>query len=721
MALDVSEWLRGLGFERYDAAFRENDIDEAVLPRLTTEDLREIGIASVGHRRRLIEAIAALETPATATSLVDRDDPAITVAASPERRQLTVMFVDLVGSTPLAAQLDPEDLRDVIGAYHRCVAEAVGRFGGFVAKYMGDGILVYFGYPLAREDDAERAVAAGLAVVDAVAALPRRGEAALACRVGIATGLVVVGDLIGAGAAQEQAVVGETPNLAARLQALAAANAVLIGERTRRLIGGLFEMEPLGPLHLAGFPEPQHAWRVLGESGVISRFEALRSEAAPLVGRDDDLELLLHRWQQAKAGEGRVVLLSGEAGIGKSRLIATLSQRVKGEPHARLRYFCTPQHQDSPLHPFVVQLERAAGFARNDSAESRLAKLHALLAPAATGEHDLALLAELLSLPNAATGLALSPQRKRELLFEALLRQFETVAHSRPVLMIFEDAHWIDPTSRDLLDLTLERAPRLPVLILVTFRPEFTHAWAGQPRVTTLTLNRLTARDGAALVERLAGSTGLSREAVDEIVERTDGVPLFVEELTKAVLEHGVAADRVAAVLATTPSPELPIPATLHASLIARLDRLGPAAREVAQIGAVLGRDFGYDLLEHVARLPEGELAAALDRLVAAGLLFRRGVAPQTSYLFKHALVQDAAYGILLRARRQELHARIAAALKRHFADLIERQPELLAHHLTAVGEPSGQSTSGYGPASAPRSETRISKRSAISTAGWRC
>jgi class 3 adenylate cyclase/predicted negative regulator of RcsB-dependent stress response len=685
MALDVSEWLRGLGLERYDAAFRENDIDEAVLPRLTAEDLREIGIVSVGHRRRLIEAIAALAAPATVTSPPDRDDPALTT--SPERRQLTVMFVDLVGSTPLAAQLDPEDLRDVIGRYHRCVADTVGRFGGFVAKYMGDGILVYFGYPLAREDDAERAVAAGLALVDAVTALPPHGGTALACRVGIATGLVVVGDLIGAGAAQEQAVVGETPNLAARLQALAAANAVLIDGRTRRLIGGLFETEGLGPRQLAGFPEPQPVWRVLGESGVISRFEALRSEAAPLVGRDDDLELLLHRWQQAKAGEGRGVLLSGEAGIGKSRLTAALWQRIKGEPVARLRYFCTPQHQDSALHPFIVQLERAAGFARDDTAEDRLQKLQALLAPAASGEHDPALIAELLSLPSAAAGLALSPQRKRELLFEALLRQLEGLARSRPVLMTFEDAHWIDPSSRALLDLTLERALRLPVLIVVTFRPEFSHSWAGQPRVTTLTLNRLTARDGAALVERLAAGAGLPREAVEEIVERTDGVPLFVEELTKAVLENGVGAGRVATLLATTPSPELSIPATLHASLIARLDRLGPAAREVAQIGAVLGREFSYDLLDHVARLPEGELAAALDRLVAAGLLFRRGVPPQVSYLFKHALVQDAAYGTLLRARRQELHARVAAALEQHFADLIEPRPELLAHHLTAAGD----------------------------------
>src|SRR5579885_1415526 len=685
MALDVSEWLRGLGLERYDTAFRENDIDETVLPRLTAEDLREIGVVSVGHRRRLIEAIAALEGRATAAPPPDRDDPGSGVGVAAERRQLTVMFVDLVGSTPLAVQLDPEDLRDVIGAYHRCDADTGGRLGGFAAADLGDGVLIYFGYPRAREADAERAVTAGLALVDAVAALAPGGGAALACRVGIATGLVVVGDLIGAGAAREQAVVGETPNLAARLQALASANTVLIADRTRRLIGGLFDIEGLGPRQLAGFPEPQHVWRVLGESGVISRFEALRSQAAPLVGRDDDLELLLHHWQQAKAGQGRIVLLSGEAGIGKSRLTAALSERIKGEPHARLRYFCTPQHQDSALHPFILQLEGDAGFARDDPAEDRLKKLHALLAPAARSEHDLGLLAELLSLPSTAS--ALSPQRKRELLFEALLGQLEGLARSRPVLMIFEDAHWIDPTSRDLLDLAFERASRLPVLIVVTFRPEFSHGWVGQPRVTTLTLNRLTARDGAALVERLAGSPGLPREAVEEIVERTDGVPLFVEELTKAVLESGAGAAQVADLLATTPAPGLPIPATLHASLIARLDRLGPAAREVAQIGAVLGREFSYELLDNVAKLPQGDLAAALERLVAAGLLFRRGAAAQSSFLFKHALVQDAAYGTLLRARRQELHARVAAVLEQHFADLVERRPELLAQHLTSAGD----------------------------------
>jgi predicted ATPase len=506
-------------------------------------------------------------------------------------------------------------------------------------------------------------------------------------RLGVASGLVVVGDLIGAGAAQERGVVGETPNLAARLQGVAQPGTLVIAESTRRQIGTLFEIEDLGPQPLAGFAEPQHAWRVVGESGVLSRFEALRSETTPLVGRDEELDLLLRRWQQAKAGEGRVLLISGEPGIGKSRLTAALSQCIASEPHTRLRYFCSPHHQDSALYPFITQLERAAGFLRDDTVEEKLSRLRELLVPGARGDEEIESLAELLSLPNAAADLNLSPQRKREMLFEALLRQLEALARSRPLLMVLEDAHWIDPTSRELLDLTLDRVARLPVLLVVTFRPEFQHAWSGQPHVTMLALNRLGGHEGAALVERLAGNTGLARETVDEIVERSDGVPLFVEELTKAVLESGDRDNRVAAVLAASPLPNLAIPATLHASLIARLDRLGPLAKEVGQIGAVIGREFDYDLIEQVAQRPAAELRMGVDRLAEAGLLFCRGVAPQSSYLFKHALVQEAAYGTLLRARRQELHARVAAVLERHFADLAERQPELLAYHLTAAGE----------------------------------
>jgi len=685
--MDVAAWLRGLGLEQYAPAFRANDVDGEVLPELTADDLIGLGVTSIGHRRKLLAAIAALGTEPplgaqSATSATSASTAAPTIDA--ERRQLTVMFCDLVGSTALSTRHDPEDLRELIGDYHRAVAETVGHFDGFVAKYMGDGVLIYFGYPQAHEDDAERAVRAGLAVIEAVGRLPAQQH--LSVRLGIATGLAVVGDLIGEGAAQERGVVGETPNLAARLQGLAAPNTLIIGEATRRQVGGLFDLADLGPQALTGFAEPQPAWRVIGESGMLSRFEALRSGATPLVGRDEEVELLIRRWQQAKSGEGRVVLISGEPGIGKSRLTAALSEHIGSEPHTRLRYFCSPHHQDSALYPFIARLERAAGFARDDTVEEKLGKLRALLAPGTQDDDDIALLSELLSLPSSAADLNLSPQRKREKLFEAVLNQLEAVVRRRPVLMVFEDAHWIDPTSRELLDLTVDRVRRLPVLLAITFRPEFQPPWGGRSHVTSLALNRLGERDGEALVQTLAGNAALAPEIVAEIVERTDGVPLFVEELTKAVLESAAQGDRVAAVLGTASLAALSVPATLHASLMARLDRLGPMPKEIAQIGAVLGREFAYELIEPVAQRHERELQAALDRLGEAGLLFCRGTAPHASYLFKHALVQDAAYSTLLRGRRQELHARVGAVLERHFADLVERQPELLAHHLTAAG-----------------------------------
>jgi class 3 adenylate cyclase len=551
--MDIAAWLQDLGLERYAPAFRDNEINERVLPSLTAEDLKDLGVTLVGHRRLLLDAIAALGsagTAAAASATAVTAAPAdVRASADAERRQLTGMFCDLVGSTALSTRHDPEDLRELVGDYHRAVAETVGRFDGFVAKYMGDGVLIYFGYPQAHEDDAERAVRAGLAVIEAVGQLPARED--LSVRLGIATGLAVVGDLIGEGAAQERGVVGETPNLAARLQGLAAPNTLIIAEATRRQIGGLFDLEDLGPQQLAGFAELQRAWRVLGESGAVSRFEALRSGETPLVGREEEVELLVRRWEQAKSGEGRVVLISGEPGIGKSRLTVVLSEHIGGEPHTRLRYFCSPHHQDSALHPFIEQLERAAGFARDDTADTKLAKLQALLASGTADYDDITLLSELLSLPSSATELNLSPQRERENLFEAMLGQLEAEARQRPVLMVFEDAHWIDPTSRELLDLAVDRVRRLPVLLAITFRPEFQPPWGGRSHVTSLALNRLGERAGEALVQNLAGNAALTAEMVAEIVERTDGVPLFVEELTKAVRESAEQGDRVAAVLGT--------------------------------------------------------------------------------------------------------------------------------------------------------------------------
>ena len=681
--MNTAAWLQSLGLERYEPLFRDNEIDWEVLPKLTSDDLREIGVVAIGHRRKLLDAIAALGAVVPAAETAAAVD--VPAPADAERRQLTVLFCDLVGSTALSSRLDPEDLREVIAAYHRAVANIVAEFDGFVAKYMGDGVLVYFGYPRAHEDDAERAVRAGLGAIDAVGRLDVK-SIKLQARVGIATGLAIVGDLIGEGSAKEQAVVGETPNLAARLQALAGPNMLVISEATRRQIGGLFDLEDLGPLRLAGFAEPQGAWRVLGESGEVSRFEALRSGETPLVGREEEVELLIRRWHQAKSGEGRVVLISGEPGIGKSRLTAALSEHIGSEPHTRLRYFCSPHHQDSALYPFIAQLEHAAGFVRGDAVGTKLGKLQTMLAPGTPRADDVALLAELLSLPSNAADLNLSPQRKREKMFEALLNQLEAEVGRQPVLMVFEDVHWIDPTSRELLDLTVDRVRQLPMLLAISFRPEFQPPWNGRSHVTSLVLNRLGERDGTALAQQLANAA-LSPEIVAQIVERTDGVPLFVEELTKAVLESVGQGDRVATVLATASPAALSVPATLHASLIARLDRLGPVPKEVAQIGAVIGREFAYELIELVAQRDERELQAALGQLSAAELLFCRGAAPHSSYLFKHALVQDAAYSTLLRGRRQELHAQAAAALDVHFSDLVEREPELLAHHLTAAGD----------------------------------
>ena len=499
--MEIGAWLQSLGLERYEPAFRENEIDWEALPKLTAEDLKDLGVVLGGHRRRLLDAITALG------SAKEPPGPARGHAATgeAERRQLTVMFCDLVGSTPLSARYDPEDLREIVGAYHRCVADRVGRFAGFIAKYMGDGVLVYFGYPEAHEDDAERAVRAGLVVINAVRGLATPEK--LDVRLGIASGLVVVGDLIGAGAAQERGVVGETPNLAARLQALAAPGTLVIAESTRRQIGGLFEVEDLGPRPLAGFAEPQPAWRVIGESGMLSRFEALRSGTTPLVGRDEEVELLIRRWQQAKTGEGRVVLISGEPGIGKSRLTVALSEHIAAQPHTRLRYFCSPHHQDSALYPFIAQLERAAGFARDDAPEAKLDKFAALF-ELATEPAEIPLLAELLSLPGGERfpPLDLSPQRKKARTLAALLRQLEGLARTQSVLMIFEDLHWIDPTSREFLDLVLARIDRLPVLLVATFRPEFQPPWTGQPHVTVMSLNRLGRGEGAAMVERLAGN-----------------------------------------------------------------------------------------------------------------------------------------------------------------------------------------------------------------------
>jgi class 3 adenylate cyclase/predicted ATPase len=684
--VDIAAWLRGLGLQQYEQAFRENDISRDVLSSLTAGDLRDLGVTSVGHRRKLLDAIAALGArTASSSEPVTRASAQVTAA---ERRQLTVMFCDLVGSTALSARFDPEDLREIIGAYHRHCADVIAQFGGFVAKYMGDGVLAYFGYPQAHEDDVERAVRAGLALVETVAKLDAGARTALQVRVGVATGLVVVGDLIGEGAAREQAVVGETPNLAARLQALAEPGTVVIGASTRRLLGELFEYRTLGSVSVKGFGDPVPVWQVSGLSAVDSRFEALRATTTPLVGRDEEIELLMRRWQQVRRGDGSVVLISGEPGIGKSRIAQTILARVSGEPHIRLRYFCSPHHQNSALYPTITQLERAVGFQREDTLDQRLDKLEAVLALATNDLGEVApLLAELLSIPTGDRypPLKLSPQQRKRKTLRAKVAQVEGLAARQPVLMVVEDVHWSDPTSLELWDLMVDQVPALRVLLIITFRPEFAPPWVGRPQVTLLSLNRLPARQRAEMITRVTGGKPLPKEIADQIIDRTDGVPLFIEELTKAVIESSMLTEAGDCYTMAGPLSPLAIPATLHASLLARLDRLAPV-REVAQIAAALGRQFSHELISAVAPMPSRQMDAALAQLVSAELIFRRGTPPDAEYTFKHALVRDAAYGTLLKVRRQELHARIAQVYEDCFPEQMEMQPELIAYHCMNAG-----------------------------------
>jgi class 3 adenylate cyclase/predicted ATPase len=685
----VADWLEKLGLGQYAQRFAENDISFVILPDLTDQDLEKMGIASLGHRRLLLRAIAELkivERSAPKPDNVASAPPASAKMDTAERRQVTVMFSDLVGSTALSARMDPEDLREVISAYQRCVAETVQRFGGFVAKYMGDGVLVYFGYPQAHEDDAERAVRSGLALIEAVGKLG--SVELLQVRIGIGTGLVVVGDLVGSGEAQERGVVGETPNLAARLQAEATPGTIAIDTTTRRLLGGLFEYRDLGGIEAKGFASRVQAYEVVRPSMVESRFEALRTATTPLVGRDEEVDLLLRRWEQAKDGDGCVVLISGEPGIGKSRIAQTIVERLGGEPHTRLRYFCSPHHQDSALYPSIAQFERAAGFRREDTAEQRLAKLEAVLAQ---GTNDLSeavpLLADLLSIPagDRYPTLILTPQKRKEKTLGAQLAQVEGLASRQPVLMLWEDVHWSDPTTRELLDLLIDRVPTLHVLMIVTFRPEFAPPWIGRPHVTILNLNRLSRRLRAEMIAHVASGKALPKKVTDQIVDRTDGVPLFIEELTKTVLESGIVTEAGDHYSVRESDGPLAIPTTLHASLLARLDRLAPT-REVAQIGAALGRQFSHELIKAVAMMPQQQIDDALTQLVNAELIFRRGIPPDAEYTFKHALVQDAAYSTLLRSQRQVIHGRIAGTLEDKFSEIATAQPALLARHCAEAG-----------------------------------
>lgn len=687
---DIGRWLEGLGLGKYAAAFAEAEIDLAALPHLTENDLKELGLP-IGPRRKILAA--APTAPGQSAPAIASTAGTEPVVATPrdeaERRQLTVMFVDLIQSTEHSTQLDPEDMRDLLRDYQNVVTGEIARFGGHVAKLMGDGVLAYFGWPLAHEDSAERAVRAGLALSAAVARLRAPSGQALATRTGIATGLVVVGELIGEAEAQERTVVGETPNLAARLQSAAEPGTVVIANGTRRLLGTLFEVAETPPLELKGIKGRQHAWIVIGEGRAESRFDAMHATGfVPLVGREQELALLLDRWRRAKSGEGQVVLLSGEPGIGKSRIVVALRDRLRKERPISMRYFCSPQHTGTPLWPIIGQLERAARFAPEDSAAVKLEKLEALLRPTVLdGRDEIALFADLLSIPVSGrfAPLELTAEEKKARIMRSLVKQLETLSRRRPVLVLLEDAHWLDPTSRQAFDLIIDAARSLSILCVVTCRPEFEADWVRQPHVTQLSLNRLSPVDAERIIAEVAHGRIPPGPLMNAILAKTEGVPLFVEELTKMVLEsdlfpasgdHPESAGRLAPLM---------VPDTLRDSLMARLDRF-PAARAVAQIGAVLGREFTSDLLASVADLPEATLNAALEQLVTAGLVFRRGASPNPTFTFKHALVQDTAYQSLLKTRRQQLHARVAEALRASFAERIAGAPELLAHHLTEAG-----------------------------------
>jgi class 3 adenylate cyclase/predicted ATPase len=674
LVITVADWLKSLGMSEYTQRFAENRIDISTLPDLTEQDLEHLGIA-LGDRRKLLRAIAGprVDAPLTGAQIPPAHERSI--SRNMERRHLTVLFCDLVGSTALSTRLDPEELHAIIEAYRRTCTAVIVKFGGFVAGYFGDGVIAYFGYPKAHEDDAERAVQAGLALREALKKLHDDAGKPLHVRVGIATGLVLVGDLVAGGVAREHDVVGETPNLAARLQALAGPDEVIISGDTRRLIGELFECKAIGAHALKGFATPVEAWRVTGASAVVSRFKALRTANTQLVGRKEETDLMMRLWQQAKAGHGCVLLISGEPGIGKSRIVQTLLDGLSDEPHVRLRYFCAPNHQSSALYPIVTHLERAAEFNRDDSVEQKLDKLEAVLARATDDIREAApLFAELLSISTGGRfpPLDLSPQKQREKLLQALLAQVEGLSR-QPLLIVFEDVHWIDPTSLELLNLLVDRVPKLPVMLVITFRPEFVAPWLDRQHVTLMSLDRLPPERRAEMIADLTRAKALPKAMVDQIIDRTDGIPLFIEELTKVLVERGDAD-------ASTHE----IPATLHDMLMARLDRLD-GAKEIAQIASVIGNEFSWRLLRDVAPIEEQRLHSELRKLADTELLFEQGVPPAASYRFKHALIQDAAYQSLLKSKRQQYHRQIAQTLKERFSEVAEAQPELLAHHYTAA------------------------------------
>jgi len=694
----VSAWLEHLGLGTYRETFQENAITWDVLPELNQGDLEALGVL-LGHRKQLLRAIAQLSPHADVLSAGPLPS-AVSPDASPapperdqaERRQLTVLFCDFVDSTALSRRVDPEDLQEIIRRFLDACSQAIGRFNGYIAKYMGDGMLVYFGYPRAHENDAERAVHAGLAILNIVTKLQQDNphpEFSMAARIGIATGHVVVGELMGQDTAKERSVFGETPNLAARLQGLAQPNQLVIDPVTKRLVGKAFDIADLGALSLKGFDTPVHAWQVLSARLSASRFESYRSShLTNFVGREQEIGLLLGRWREAVGGEGQVVLLCGEAGIGKSRLTHSLCDRLVEERYQTIQFQCSPYHTNTALYPAINFLRQAADLADQDIAQEQLNKLGVMAREGGIDNQDtVSLLAELLSIRGDPRypPLMMSAEKRKDMTLEALVHYVQRLAVHFPLLFIVEDAHWLDPTTLDLLTRIIDRIRQMRLLLVITFRPDFKPVWADYSHVTFLTLSRFPRRQSAELVAALTGGKALPPEVQEAILAKTDGVPLYIEALTENVVKSGLLTEGNDSYTLKGPLKELPIPDNLQALLMERVDRLG-AAKDIVQTGAAIGREFSYELVRATVEMPDSQLRQALDLFVASGLVFQEGEIPLATYHFKHALVQDAAYSTLPKKPRRVLHARIAKALERRFAERVTREPELLAYHYEQAG-----------------------------------
>lgn len=680
MANDIERWLKELGLEQYLAAFREHRIEPELLPSLTAEDLREMGVTAIGHRRLLLDAIRTLPARSAEPQLAlpaETPTAAVPEAAGSERRRLTVFFCDMVGSSEIASRTDPEETQEILARFQAtCVAE-IQRHGGYIAQYLGDGLLALFGFPHARENEAERALRAGLAVLHAVA---RGGPARPAVRIGVATGLVVVGELVQGGLREERAVVGQAPNLAARFQALAKPGELICGAITRRLAGELFDYEALPPQEIKGFPGLINTWRVVGERSVESRFEAVRHRGSTrMVGREAEIDLLLDRWSTARDGEGQVALIGGDAGIGKSRLLQRFFEETAGEPRLRVTLQCSPHYQDSALFPAIRHLEMSAGMTARDSVEERVAKLERFVSQLSGAEPLKPMLAKLLSLDETEVSADEPPERTRRRILEALTGLIELNAAEGPVLVVVEDVHWIDPSTQELIDLLIQRIAEKRVMLVVTYRLDFGCPWTRTSYATTLTLNRLSRSQSLALIDGLAAGRALAPELRREIVEKTDGIPLFVEEVVRALLDHtGFDGEGMEVAQAVS------VPDTLTDTLLSRLDRdLG--AKQVAQVAAVIGREFSFPLLAMIADMDEVALSTGLTRLLDAGLIEQLPSGGET-YVFKHGLLQEATYDTLLLRRRSKLHRRIASALETRFAELGEKRPEMVARHYAGAG-----------------------------------